>query len=152
VGAGAYGIVPAVTPLQPALAGESGSYLAIGGGSLVPIVTEFASGSYVLTLGNYALARSGGEYDQVYGGIGHYREELERQRQLAQIIRPTPRPITHEIRPVSRPIPPVMPRRQPVLPVDRPLAAAQRVQDGQQQQAAIAKRRRQEAEILLLAS
>lgn len=161
----AYVLTGAVVPLRDYLAASGGAYNRSFGGARSGLVVPFSGGAYILTPGSYVLTRTGGDHDQVYGGIGHYLEELERLRQLARITRPAPRPVMHEMRPQLRPLAPV-----PLSPAPGPMAAmatpvgqaihlqavhlqdaARRLADDiAQQQAAVARRRRQEAEILLL--
>jgi hypothetical protein len=116
-----------------------------------PINGPAAAGSIAITFGNNLVIRTGGDFDEVYGGVGHYLEEIERLRQLAKITRNTPAPIVHEIRPRLRPL--ASPPAQPQPPaIGMHAVAAQRMAEQQAQQAAARKRRRQQIEILLLAS
>ncbi len=156
---GAYVITPTAAPLTPSLRADRGAYALAGGGNLAPVVMRAAAGTYVLTPGAVVLTRSGGDYDQVYGGVGHYREELERLRQLATITRPVPRPIVRAMRPLLRPL--VMPAAPQPRRAAAPDLQAIHLRDmavrllcaggGTAPGAAIAHRRREEAEILLLA-
>ena len=155
---GAYVITPTAAPLTPSLRADRGAYALAGGGNLAPVVMRAAAGTYVLTPGAVVLTRSGGDYDQVYGGVGHYREELERLRQLATITRPVPRPIVRAMRPLLRPlVMPAAPQPRRAAAPDlqaihlRDMAVRRLAQEAAQRQAAIAHRRREEAEILLLA-
>ncbi len=160
VSAGSYAVTGITAPDVVSLLAVSGSYTIAGGGNLAPLVMRADAGAYALTLGDFVLTRTGGEYDQVYGGIGHYLEELERQRQLAKITRPTPAPIVREVRahfkPLTFPQPAAQAQAHPPAPVvDFQAIAAQRkasqlAQQQAAQQAAIATRRRREAELLLL--
>ncbi len=134
---------------QPAAAG---SYTLTGSASFTSLVMLAGPGSYGVTLLRTPLTRTGGDFDQVYGGIGHYLEEIERARQLAKITRKTPAPIVHEIRPRFRPIQEPAPQPLQQVPDPQSLIARRQEAEAQQRQAAIAKRRRQAAEILLLAS
>jgi hypothetical protein len=132
------------------LAGVSGSYVLAGHAASEPIVEIAAGGAYAITPVPTPLIRTGGDVDQVYGGIGHYLEQIEQAKQLARITRKTPAPIVHAIRPQLQP--PASPPIAPQPPAaDRGAIAAQRLEH-QAAQAGISKRRRQEAEILLLAS
>jgi hypothetical protein len=149
--AGAYAITGAASVLTPALLTVSGSYAITGGSSWLPGSMRAEGGAYALTPGQYTLARTGGDFEQVYGGIGHYLEEIERLRQLAKITRKTPAPIVQEIGPPLRPMPAAPATLQPPA-IDLQAVMAQRVALEQAEQAKVLKRRRQEAEILLLAS
>jgi hypothetical protein len=148
---GAYNLTGIAATFGPQLASTSGSYVLAGYAASEPIVGIAAGGAYAITPVPTPLIRTGGDIDQVYGGIGHYLEQIEQAKQLARITRKTPAPIVHEIRPQLQPpaSPPIAP--QPPA-VDRGAIAAQRLAEQQAAQARILKRRRQEAEILLLAS
>jgi hypothetical protein len=154
IAAGSYSVTGGATILGPTLAALSGSYTVTGGSSFLPGTMRGGGGAYLITLGDYQLRRTGGEYDQVYGGIGHYLEELERARQLAKITRKTPAPIVHDIRPRLQPAAPVAsaPPAIDVQAIEVQLLATQHLAEQQAQRAAVLKRRRQAAEILLLAS
>jgi hypothetical protein len=150
--ASGYNLAGVAATFRTSLATISGSYILTGYAANEPIVEIASGGSYAITLVPTPLVRTGGDFDQVYGGIGHYLEEIERARQLAKITRKTPAPIVHEIRPWLQPLasPPVA--RQPPA-VDLGAVAAQRMaEQPAQQQAAVLKRRRQATEILWLAS
>lgn len=108
-------------------------------------------GAFTFTGYPAQLSRSGADFDLVYGGVGHYLEELEKKRQLAKITRKTPAPIDRTTRPVFAPIG----RPQVSAPAPGPDLAAiqnQRMADEMRAsaQAATAKRRRQEMEMILL--
>ncbi len=143
--AGTYVLAGQAASFAGALPPVSGSYVVTGYASVDLIVMPAVAGSYALTPGPTVLTRTGGDFDQVYGGIGHYLEELERARQLARITRKTPAPIVHETAPRLRPMP--APPASSLQAI-----AAQRLAAGQAERIRISKRRRQEAEILLLAS
>jgi hypothetical protein len=95
--------------------------------------------------------RTGDDFDLVYGGIGHYLVELEEKRRLAAITRKAPVPIDRTTPPGFRPMAAPQPAPSPTAAIDLAAAFAGRAAERQAQQAAIARRRRQEAEILLLA-
>jgi hypothetical protein len=147
---GAYNLTGIAATFDALLASVSGSCVLTGYAASEPIVGIAAGGTYAITPVPTPLIRTGGDVDQVYGGIGHYLEEIEQAKQLARITRKTPAPIVHEIWPQLQPpaSPPIAP--QPPA-VDRGAIAAQRLVQ-QAAQAGISKRRRQEAEILLLTS
>jgi hypothetical protein len=147
---GAYNLTGVAATFDTLLASVSGSYVLTGYAASEPIVGIAAGGTYAITPVPTPLIRTGGDVDEVYGGIGHYLEEIEQAKQLARITRKTPAPIVHEIRPQLQP--PASPPMAPQPPaVDRAAIAAQRLEQ-QAAQARISKRRRQEAEILLLTS
>lgn len=80
---------------------------------------------------------------ETYGGVGHYLEEMQRQKALQRITRRAPPPV----RQASPPLP--APRMQPAIDL-RAIAWQRARDDMQRQRAATERRRRQEAEILLL--
>jgi hypothetical protein len=128
-------------------------------GVAVSIKMPAAGSALAITPGPLnALLRTGADFDLVYGGIGHYLEELERARQLAKITRKTPAPIVQQSGPALRPAPSasIAPMATASLPpaIDLQAIAAQRMaqQQAQAEQARTLKRRRQQLEILLLAS
>ncbi len=148
--------------------GESGllGFGAIGAGAIGQIGQHYVSdattfafnmfaagGSYAVVPTDTPLIRTGADFDLVYGGIGHYLEELEKQRQLARITRKTPAPIVRTTVPTFKPVggPPIAPPA-PVIDlqaIQNERMEAQRIASAQ---AATLKRRRQEEELLLLAS
>lgn len=142
-----YTITGSAVALNSSLNAVSGSYTVTGSSVTTQQVwSGLGSASYSITVGDAILTRTGGNYDQVYGGVGHYLEELQRLRDLAAITRKTPQPI-------------VRPRSPIRMGFDRPQAPAAPVIDLQalqaqaQAQAAAqqaARRKRQDAEILLL--
>jgi hypothetical protein len=149
--AGAYVLAGKTAVFAGALPPVSGSYSVTGYGAIDLIVMPVGAGSYGLTPGPYVLTRTGGDFDQVYGGIGHYLEQLEQAKQLAKITRKIPAPIVHAIAPRLRPVP--APPAVPAQPAGSLEAIApQRLAAGQAERLRISQRRRQEAEILLLAS
>lgn len=130
----------------------AGAYVITGNAVSVNISMVATPGSYVITPTNTPLVRTGGDYDQVYGGIGHYLEEIERQRQLAKITRKTPAPIVQQ----SIPFPQAAAAPQGAQPqpvIDLQAIQQQRMADAQAQAEQVRiLRRRQAIEILLLAS
>jgi hypothetical protein len=120
----------------------SGAYAITGGSALLPGIMRADGGAYVITLGQYTLARSGGEFDLVYGGIGHYLEEIERAKQLRKITRKTPAPVVHEKWPRLPPPPqPLAQTLQALAYPHRRIARSQET-DAAQRQVALIKRRR----------
>ena len=158
---GSYGVVGAIESFVQTAAGlDALGHLAIGQmsnaapifGVSVAFNMPAAGSALAITSGANTLDRTGADFDLVYGGIGHYLEEMERQRQLARITRKTPAPI---VQPPGPPLPsagaPVAPRPPAVDP--EAIAALRMAQlKAQAEQARILRRRRQQAEILLLAS
>jgi hypothetical protein len=109
-----------------------------------------AAGAYALAPRLVLLSRSGGDFDQVYGGIGHYLVELEQRRQLAAITRRTPQPIDRTTQPAFRPV--IAPALPDARAIDLQVLEARAARERQAAEAARVMRRRQEVEILLLAS
>jgi hypothetical protein len=153
---GRYGTVGAIEAFVQAPAGlDALGRLAIGQlssaapifGVAVSINMPEAGGSYATSFGANTLIRTGADFDLVYGGIGHYLEEIERLKQLAKITRKTPAPIVQSPGPRLQPLASPLPQPPTIDP--RTVAAQLRARADQ---ARILKRRRQEAEILLLAS
>jgi hypothetical protein len=165
--AGDYSVIGNAIVERVSLPAPSGSYTMVGGTDFAPVAMAADGAAYAVTFGDFTLARTGGEFDQVYGGIGHYREELERQRQAARITRSTPHPIVRAFQPQFRSFPlPLDTLRSTIdfaaiavqrsAQADAEIAARreteQRAQHQALKQAVVARRRRQEAEVLLLAS
>jgi hypothetical protein len=144
--AGAYSLTGKAAPLGSFLAGVSGSYILTGYAANEPMVGTAAGGAYAIAPVPTPLIRTGADFDLVYGGVGHYLEEIERLRQLAKITRKTPAPIVRPSRPLQNPT------AAPSQAIQLAAIAPQRATDQQTQQARILKRRRQEAELLLLVS
>jgi hypothetical protein len=149
-GAGAYALIGCASGLTVGIATLPGVHRLTGYGAAWPLVWNVAGSSYDIVPPDTPLLRSGADVDLVYGGVGHYLEELERQRQLAKITRKTPQPIR------SKPWPSLPAAQRPStvaavpLPPDLPSIAAQRLTEPKQAQAAV--RRAKALEILLLAS
>ncbi|MBR7559768.1 hypothetical protein KC218_24785, partial [Mycobacterium tuberculosis] len=80
-----------------------GAFTLTGYGFTVAITMPAAGASYALAFGNNVLVRTGADFDLVYGGVGHYLEELEEQRRLAEITRKTPAPVVRPMQPAFRP-------------------------------------------------
>lgn len=133
-----------------------GSYSIASVGASLSVAMPAAGTSYTLTMFGAPLSRTGDNTDQVYGGIGHYLEEVERLKSLQKITRKTPAPI---VQAPAMPLAPLAPLPSATIApqppaIDLQTIAAQRMaaQQALAQQAAIAKRRRQAIELLLLAS
>ncbi|MGM4967428.1 hypothetical protein AB7714_28300 [Tardiphaga sp. 1201_B9_N1_1] len=149
LGAGAYVLTGGSNVLNPRLGALPGSYLITGSPIVTHLVMLADVGRYTITPGYSELRRTGGEYDQVYGGIGHYLEEVQRLKQLDAITRKVPPPVVRQSRPLIEPRQPV-PVAQP-QPFDFQALADQAIaQQDDGQSAILAKRRKREAEILLL--
>lgn len=160
---GGFGVVGAIESFVQTPAGlDALGRLAIGQmsnvtptfGVAIAINMPVAGTAYAITPGPLnALLRTGADFDLVYGGIGHYLEEIERQKQLAKITRKTPAPI---VQPGWRALPPApnAPLASAAPAIDLRAIAAQRIAglQAQARQAAILQRRRRDIEILLLAS
>lgn len=151
--AGSYGVTGNATTFVGTLPAVSGTYVITGSAATAPIVMFAAGGSYVIVPTDTPLLRTGDNFDLVYGGVGHYLVELEKQRQLARITRKTPAPIMRTTKPTFKPV-----RRAPIAP-PAPVIDLQAAQNERMEaqriasvQAATLKRRRQEEEFLLLAS
>lgn len=117
--------------------------------------TEFenevvAPASFALKFNNVPLIRTGFDYDVQQGGVGHYKLDLERARQLARMARKVPPPIDLRTAPQfkatgSPPMAPALPA--PMMPP----APDQRMGEAAAM-AKAAKQRRDIEAILLLAS
>lgn len=105
--------------------------------------------SIAVTFNDVGIRRTGADFDLVYGGVGHYLEEIERAKQLAAITRKPPPAVDLRSQPTFAPFggAPVAPPRPQV-----DLAALAQQRMGAQMAAAqAAKKRRTEQAILLLA-
>lgn len=146
--AGAYVLTGRTIGETVAIAAAAGAYASAGYGVTEAVTMPGDGGVHAWTLTPTPLIRTGDDFDQVYGGVGHYLEELERQRQLARITRKTPQPIQTKAWPA---LPPIMAQPpQPAPAIDPQAIVAQR--QAEQKRAHAAARRRQALEMLLLAS
>lgn len=107
-------------------------------------------GQFVFTGVDAELTRTGFDYDFQQGGIGHYRLEIERARQLAAITKRAPGlPIDRRTVPRFEPL-----RASPVAPiapsVDMAAVQAQRLAAATAASEAATKRRRRDEEAILL--
>ncbi|MCK1275484.1 hypothetical protein IVB46_09610 [Bradyrhizobium sp. 61] len=84
------------------------------------------------------------------GGIGHFLEEIERQKQLNAITRKIPGPVDRRTIPRFAPL--QAPPSAPPAPVPDMAAVQNQRMAEAGRQAAVAKRRREEEALLLLAS
>lgn len=117
---------------------------------LEPEVEPITRASFVITPTDVTLKWTGASFDLVYGGVGHYKVEMERARQLARITRKTPPPIDRRSVATFGPV-----GGSPSAPIARAidLQAIQNQRMAAQAQAArAAQQRRDEEALLLLAS
>jgi hypothetical protein len=107
------------------------------------------AGSFTLTGVDQALIWTGAGVDTSYtGGVGHFLEEIERQKQLNAITRKIPAPVDRRTAPRFTPFPSVQP--MPTAPmVD--IAAMDAQRQAEAARAAAVRRRRDEEAVLLLA-
>lgn len=118
-----------------------------------PEVGLISATSFAITFGDVPLKWTGAPFDLVYGGVGHYRLEAERARQLARITRTIPPAIDRRTTPTYAPIGVPRPPMAPPAPaVDMAALQNQLMAEQAQAVAAAAKRRRNEQALLLLAS
>jgi hypothetical protein len=109
------------------------------------------AGSFTLTGVDQALIWTGAGVDTSYtGGVGHFLEEIERQKRLNAITRKIPGPVDRRTIPRFAPL--QAPPSAPAAPQpDMAAIQNQRMADAAKQ-SAVAKRRRDEEALLLLAS
>jgi hypothetical protein len=127
---------------------EAAAYLITG--SLSNNIEGVAeAGSFTLTGSDQWLYRTGDDYEFKLGGVGHFLEEIERQKQLNAITRKIPGPIDRRTMPRFAPFQTVQP--MPAAPsID--MRAIQAQQQADAARTAAARRRRDEEAVLLLAS
>lgn len=129
-------------------AAAAGSVALAGLASLATNVLPSAGTSFSVSVVNANLVRTGDDYDFKLGGVGHFLEEIERQKQLAAITRKIPGPVDRRTMPgLQRIMPPAAP--------PAPVAAMANIEAQGQADAARAaamRRRRDEEAVLLLAS
>ncbi|MFZ5713045.1 MAG: hypothetical protein ACOY3N_09415 [Bradyrhizobium sp.] len=106
-------------------------------------------GSFVITGVDQWLYRTGDDYEFKLGGVGHFLEEIERQKRLNAITRKIPAPVDRRTVPRFAPLPAVQP--MPTAPVVD-MAAVEQQRQADAARAAAARRRRDEEAVLLLAS
>lgn len=126
-----------------------GSFVVTGQGDAENIVWQVGAGGFTIA-GQAGLNRTGDNYEFKLGGIGHYLEEIERQKQLNAITRKIPGPVDRRTIPRFAPL-----QAAPVAPAtpapDMAAVQNQRMAEAARQ-VAMAKRRRDEEALLLLAS
>jgi hypothetical protein len=122
-----------------------GSY-AVSGRAALGTVTMVAAGtSYSLAVGPWVLTRTGDDDEFKLGGVGHYLEELQRQRDLQRISRKTPQPIRTQPWPAFSVAPPRSPPMGAPPVLDQLSLSAARAAD-------LARRRRAALTVLLLSA
>jgi|SRR5581483_2351836 len=127
----------------------AGSYVVTG--SIANNITGLADPSAYLLNGSAQLIWTGAGVDPAFtGGVGHFLEEIERQKQLAAITRKVPGPIDR--RTVARFAPLPGPPSAPAAPAPDMAAIQNQRMAAAAAQAKMAKRRRDEEALLLLAS
>jgi hypothetical protein len=127
---------------------ETASYLITG--SLSNNIEGVAeTGSFTLTGSDQWLYRTGDDYEFKLGGVGHFLEEIERQKQLNAITRKIPGPVDRRTMPRFAPLRPVL-AAPAALAIDTAAIEAQR--QAEAARTAAARRRRDEEALLLLAS
>lgn len=117
---------------------------------LEPEVEPISPTSFVITPTDVTLKWTGASFDLVYGGVGHYKVEMERARQLARITRKTPPPIDR--RSVATFSPVGGPPSAPIAPAIDLKAIQNQRMVAQAQAVKVAQQRRDEEALLLLAS
>jgi hypothetical protein len=165
---GSFALTGAATG-QLSMAVASGSFSTFGIAQSFQITENVAVGSYVisgsltnninapsdpgtfrLTSVDTPLIRTGDDYEFKLGGVGHFLEEIERQKRLNAITRKIPGPVDRRTVPRFEPL-----RAPPSAPsAPAPDVAAiqnQRTTEAAAQAEAAKKRRRDEEAVLLLA-
>lgn len=135
-------------PLQIKIVPSPGAFI-ITGGVVVDLLTEQVTpAAFTITAYPVGLSRTGFDYDVQQGGIGHYKLDLERARQLAKITRKVPPPIDLRTAPTFKSVgsPPIA----PALPA--PDVTAMPNQRAGEAAAKAARQKRDIEAILLLAS
>jgi hypothetical protein len=149
VGAGTFAFTGVAAAFKITELALSGAFVLTGNPANDQTTEDADPGVFTLTGNDAPLIRSGADFELVYGGVGHYLEEMERARQLAKITRKTPAPIDRRTMPRFEPLP-----GPPIAPPAVDMAAIQNERMAAQAAAAAAakKRRRDEEAVLLLAS
>jgi hypothetical protein len=150
VGSGAFALTGAAQAFLLTENVEAGSYIVTG--SIANNITGSAdAGSFVLTGASPALIWTGAGVDTSYtGGVGHYLEEIERQKQLNAITRKVPGPVDRRTMPRFEPL--RAPPSAPAAPAPDMAAVQNQRMAEAAAQAKTARRRRDEEALLLLAS
>jgi hypothetical protein len=150
VTAGAFTLSPKPAALDRNMIAAPGAFAFTGIDPDEALSEDADPGAFFFTGNDAPLTRTGFDYDFQQGGIGHFRLELERARQLAAITKKVPGvPIDRRTAPRFEPLRASPP---PAPAVD--LQAAQNERMAQAAAAAVAapkRRRRDEEAILLLA-
>lgn len=157
-------------PLSEVIGVTAGSFAVTGQAQVLKITENVAAGSYVITgsiSNNVSGAADPGAYrltgldqpliwtgagvDTSYtGGVGHYLEEIERQKRLNAITRKVPGPVDRRTMPRFAPL--AAPPITPTAPAPDMAAVQNQRMVEAAAQAKAAKRRRDEEAVLLLAS
>ena len=150
---GAYGVAGVAIAQGVAEPAAAGGYAVGGVAATFPMVWNVAGASAAWTLTpptSWTLTRTGDDHDFRLGGVGHFLEALAEQRRLAAITRRTPAPVERFSAPAFRSLaPPASLMASPQPAALRAVLARQQLVQARAQ-AAIAARRRQEAELLML--
>jgi hypothetical protein len=131
-------------------AAASGAFALTGQPANETILWPDAPASFVFTGNPANLVRTGDNYEFKLGGVGHYKLELERAKQLAAITRKAPGPIDLRTKPQFQPL--ASPYSAPSSPSLDAAAILKQRMDAQMAAAKAAKKRRDAEAILLLAS
>jgi hypothetical protein len=152
VTAGAFTLSPKPAALDRNMIAAPGAFAFTGIDPDEALSEDADPGAFFFTGNDAPLSRTGFDYDFQQGGIGHYRLEIERARQLAAITKKVPGvPIDRRTVPRFEPL-----RASPIAP-PAPAVDLQAAQNERMAQAAAAaeaatkRRRRDEEAILLLA-
>jgi hypothetical protein len=109
--------------LSITLEASPGSFALTGYRANEPLYEDADGATFVFTGSDATLLRYGADFPLVYGGVGHYLEEIERQRQLSRITRTIPPPIDRRTVPQFAPLQasPIAPpaRRQSAIALPR---------------------------------
>jgi hypothetical protein len=124
------------------LAATAGAFALSGGAAAFDTNFSVSAASFVVSSGTHTLIRTGDETEQVYGGVGHYLEELAKRRQLEKITKRRPVPVVQRL-PELRPLAIPQPVEQPAYSVLSNPDALVAQYEAQAQQMAAAEMQRQ---------
>lgn len=145
VSAGSFSLTGNAVSFNAGLVAGAGAYALSGVDTAFAVNFVASGGTITITSGDHTLTRTGDETEQVYGGVGHYLEELAKKRKLEKITRRNPPPIVQRP-PELRPFAVSQPEQQPdfgVLTNPDALAGQYEAQAMQAQQMAAAEQQRQ---------
>ncbi|MGJ5074566.1 hypothetical protein [Bradyrhizobium oligotrophicum] len=91
-------------PLVPAIIASPGAFQATAIAANDTVLEAAAGAVVVLSPSPTYLVRTGDDHEFKLGGVGHFRLELERAKQLATITRKTPPPVDFRTTPTFEPI------------------------------------------------